>query len=68
MILMHFKQSSPLNLHLDATGSIVQILPEQETQVLYYTLVLRAWRKKTPPLPGTEIDHITLVLLQVPTG
>ncbi|XP_060780100.1 uncharacterized protein LOC132888110 isoform X2 [Neoarius graeffei] len=42
-------------LYLDATGGVVQKLPNQSKRVLYYALVLPGAGKDKPPLPVAEL-------------
>ena len=51
----HLKKPSPVTLYLDATGSVVQKIPDQNKKVLYYALVLPGMGKDSPPLPVTEL-------------
>ena len=50
----HLKQT-PTALYLDATGGVVQKIPDQNKRVLYYALVLPGMGKDKPPLPVTEL-------------
>lgn len=44
----------PTTLYLDATGGVVQKVPNQSKRVLYYALVLPGMGKDKPPLPVAE--------------
>ena len=50
----HLKQTATA-LYLDATGGVVQKIPDQNKRVLYYALVLPGMGKDKPPLPVTEM-------------
>lgn len=54
-ILPEHLKTTPVSLYLDATGSVVQKIPEQKKKVLYYALVLSGMGKDRPPLPVTEL-------------
>lgn len=51
----HLRRPLPVTLYLDATGGVVQKIPDQNKQVLYYALVLPGMGKNKPPLPVTEM-------------
>ncbi|XP_028988701.1 uncharacterized protein LOC114845072 isoform X2 [Betta splendens] len=55
ILTKHLKKSAPITLHLDATGSVVQKIPDQDKRVLYYALVLPGMGKDKPPLPVAEL-------------
>ncbi|XDV39447.1 hypothetical protein PO909_008694 [Leuciscus waleckii] len=50
----HLKNSPPVTLHLDATGSVMSRIPNQTKRILYYALVLPGKGKDKPPLPVSE--------------
>ena len=54
ILAQHLKQT-PTALYLDATGGVVQKIPDQNKRVLYYALVLPGMGKDKPPLPVTEL-------------
>lgn len=51
----HLKNSPPVTLHLDVTGSVMSWIPNQNKRILYYALVLPGKGKDKPPLPVSEL-------------
>lgn len=51
----HLKNSPPVTLHLDATGSVMSRIPNQSKIILYYAIVLPGKGKDKPPLPVSEL-------------
>ncbi len=51
----HLKNSPPVTLHLDATGSVMSHIPNQSKRILYYAIVLPGKGKDEPPLPVSEL-------------
>ncbi len=51
----HLKNSPPVTLHLDATGSVMSRIPNQSKRILYYAIVLPGKGKDKPPLPVSEL-------------
>lgn len=55
ILIGHMRRKKPVKLYLDATGSVVSKIPDQQKRVLYYALVLPGHSPGAPPLPVAEL-------------